>query len=187
VSNYLSIADLKLQRRWVLWRLENTAKATPTKRPYQPDGHLASSIDPATWHTFAELEPLVSRFSGIGLVLGTVDGVSVWGVDIDKCCDVATGKFSPESRAVVIALDSRADFALCVLLAQKFGCDAFKIDDEFRGSGLYRDKWEREDYSRSHTTESWGLEAPSTAGGIGPSTGGWSSRVRGRFTYRQRV
>jgi hypothetical protein len=262
MTNSLSITDLKLQKRWVLWRLENTAKGKPTKRPYQPDGRLASSIDPATWKTFAELEPHVSKFSGIGLVLGTVDGVSVWGVDIDRCCDVATGKFSPESREVVIALDtyteyspsgtgchlwgigtlpgagiqkpfpgakqievkadgyyqtytgryitktpasledrqvqvtalyhranqytkpaaegltvamslteeerfqklmagdtsahnndhSAADFALCILLAKKYGCNAFKIDDEFRKSGLYRDKWERDDYRENTIT-----------------------------------
>ena len=39
---------------------------------------------------------------------------------------------------------SAADFALCILLAKKYGCNAFKMDDEFRKSGLYRDdKWER--------------------------------------------
>ena len=41
---------------------------------------------------------------------------------------------------------STADFALCCLLAKKHDCNAFKIDDEFRESGLYREKWERDDY-----------------------------------------
>ena len=206
----------------------------------------------ATWSTYAECQAVVSQFDGLGVVLGN----GVWGVDIDKCCDAATGKFSPESRAVVIELDSfgqyspsgtgchvlglgklpgpgikkpfgngaieiksdgfyftftpshlsktpaelmdrqeqitklynrisqsnanskltvavpiaeeekfqklmagdmsahnedhsSADFALCILLAKKYECDAFKIDEDFQKSGLYRDKWDREDYKRS--------------------------------------
>jgi primase-polymerase (primpol)-like protein len=41
---------------------------------------------------------------------------------------------------------SRADLALCSVLARRFHDDVFKIDDEFRKSGLYREKWERSDY-----------------------------------------
>ena len=51
------------------------------------------------------------RFSGVGVVLGPVDGVTVWGVDIDKCCNAHDGKFTPESREVVIGLDSYAEFS----------------------------------------------------------------------------
>jgi hypothetical protein len=47
---------------------------------------------------------------------------------------------------------STADFALCILLAKKYGCNAFKIDAEFRNSGLYRDKWERDDYRENTIT-----------------------------------
>lgn len=213
---------------------------------------------------------LASKFSGIGFALGMFDGVSVWGVDIDKCCDRATGKFSLETRQVVIDLDtysefspsgtgchvvglgklpiepghkkevlvrpfpgakqieikglgfyftftdlhlsktpvdilnrqeqvlalydrvlkipkatkihdglvvtvtlseeerfqklwagdmraynddhSAADFALCILLAKKYQCNPFKVDAEFRKSGLYRDKWERDDYRENTIT-----------------------------------
>jgi hypothetical protein len=42
---------------------------------------------------------------------------------------------------------SRADLALCGILARRFHNDVFTIDDEFRKSGLYRSKWEdRSDY-----------------------------------------
>jgi len=47
---------------------------------------------------------------------------------------------------------STADFALCILLAKKHGCNAFKIDAEFRESGLYREKWERDDYRENTIT-----------------------------------
>jgi hypothetical protein len=260
----LTIEDLKRQRRWILWRLETVNKET--KVPYRPNGYKASDTNPAHWHTFAELKPVAHTFSGIGLVLGTVEGVTVWGIDLDKCCDRATGKFSPESRDVVIALDSyteyspsgtgvhvwcigegelpgpglqkpypgakqievkgagyyhtftgwhikktpvtledrkdrvnalynrvvemagsgkkrglsveipiaeadkfkalmsgdmsgydddhsRADLGLCILLAQRHGCNAFKIDERFRESGLYRDKWERQDYRETTVTK----------------------------------
>jgi putative DNA primase/helicase len=205
--------------------------------------------NPTTWNTYADCAAVASQFSGIGLVLGD----SVWGCDIDACCDAVSGKFSPESRQIVIALDtygeyspsgtgchvlgigklpgpgikrsfpgckaveiksdgyyftytarhlsktpselldrqeqitklynrisqstgnglrvsvpvdeeakfrklmagdasdydgdmSRADLALCGILARRFHNDVFMIDEEYRKSGLYRDKWERSDY-----------------------------------------
>jgi len=254
----IDIEQLKTQRRWVLWRLE-TVNGKQTKVPYQPTGRKAMANNRATWHTYADCAALACQFSGIGLVLG--DGV--WGVDIDACCDSAFGKFTPESREIVIALDSygeyspsgtgchvlgvgklpgpglkkphpgckavevksdgyyftftgrhlsktpselmdrqeqvsvlydrvskianprkstglnvsiplseeerfqklmagdmsaynddhsAADFALCILLAKRHGCNAFKIDTEFRTSALYRDKWERDAYRENTIT-----------------------------------
>jgi len=43
---------------------------------------------------------------------------------------------------------SEADQALCNYLAWELGPDAEAIDAMFRKSGLFRDKWEREDYRR---------------------------------------
>jgi putative DNA primase/helicase len=253
----VSIAELQAQRRWVLWRfVQKPGKDKPDKVPFQLDGRMARTNDPSTWSTHTECAAVVSGFDGIGLVLGDVDGVAVFGVDIDGCCDAITGKFSPESRGVVIGLDSygeyspsgtgchvfgvgtlpgdgkpivrpfpgckqieikgrgfyftltgrhlsktpkelverqtelttlcervqaashsgvivtapldeetkfqklwagdmsdfgddhsRADLALCCILARRLHNDVFKIDDEFRKSELYREKWERSDYS----------------------------------------
>ncbi|MBP2659700.1 MAG: helicase [Firmicutes bacterium] len=42
--------------------------------------------------------------------------------------------------------DSAADLALCNILAFWTGCDLNRMDAFFRQSGLYRQKWEREDY-----------------------------------------
>jgi putative DNA primase/helicase len=44
------------------------------------------------------------------------------------------------------ATPSEADLALCNLLAFWTGADAGRIDRLFRASGLYRQKWERDDY-----------------------------------------
>lgn len=52
---------------------------------------------------------------------------------------------------------SEADAALCAMIAFRTGPDSDSIDRIFRGSGLYRDKWEREDY-RISTIEA-GIEA----------------------------
>lgn len=257
----MKIEELKAQRRWVLWRLQEV-HGKMTKVPYQPSGRKAMANNRATWHTYAECAALAAQFSGVGLVLGTMDGVCVWGVDIDGCCDAVTGRFTPESREFVIALDSygeyspsgtgchvlgvgklpgpglkkphpgckavevkadgyyftftgrhlsktpadlierqdavlalydrvsklagsktdglkvsipvseeerfrklmagdmsdyhddhsRADFALCILLAKMHGCNAFKINAEFEKSGLYREKWERDDYREGTIT-----------------------------------
>jgi hypothetical protein len=266
-----TILELKQQKRWVLWKLE-VVNGKQTKVPYRPNGHKAQVTNPMHLHTYAELESHAVNWSGIGLALGRFDGVYVFGVDFDKCCDRATGKFTPETREVVIDLDtyseyspsgegahclgicaddlpmepgkkgsalvrsypgckqvevkglgyyftfsgahlpktpatlmdrqeqvlalrdrisripkarenakalnvtiqpseeerfqklmagdmsaynedhSTADFALCILLAKKYGCNAFKMDAEFRNSKLYRDKWERDDYRETTIT-----------------------------------
>jgi hypothetical protein len=249
MSKPLTIDELKLQKRWVLWRLVKVeGKDRLTKVPFQINGRKASDTNPGTWSTYAECKAVESQFDGVGVVL--CDGV--WGVDLDECCDAATGKFTPESREIVIALDSysefspsgtgchvlglgtipgpgtkkpwpgakaieiydkaryftftgrhlsktpadllarqaqveslylrvkgakaslvvkarpdedarykklwagdksdykddasAADLALCCILARRFNNNPFKIDNEFRNSGLYREKWEREDY-----------------------------------------
>jgi hypothetical protein len=253
----MTFDDLKAQRRWVLWKfVQKPGKEKPDKVPFQLNGKMARTNDPTTWSTYGECEAVASGFDGIGLLLGEVNAVPVWGVDVDGCCDALTGKFSPASRDVVIGLDSygeyspsgtgchifgigylpgdgkpivrpfpgckqieikgrgyyftltgrhlnktpkelmnrqaeiialcervlsatksnglhvaipqdeeerfqklmagdvtdydgnhsRADLALCGILARRFHNDVFKIDDEFRKSGLYRDKWERSDY-----------------------------------------
>src|SRR5580704_2098672 len=119
----LTIENLKVQRRWVLWRLE-TVHNKQTKVPYQPNGRKAMANNPSTWHTYGECAALVSQFSGVGIALGTVEGVSVWGVDIDMCCDAATKKFTPESREIVIGLDSYGEYS-----PSGTGCHVFGLGD----------------------------------------------------------
>ena len=262
----LTIQDLKKMRRWVLWKLEER-DGVPTKVPYHLNGYRASSTKPHTWCTYAEAAARVAQgYSGVGIMMGELEsGLWLWSADLDKCCDAVTGKFSPESREIVIALDSygeyspsgtgchvlglstkplpgtgkkqplpgckaveiydharfmtftgrhlsktpadliertdaalalyqrvshaatitgsglvvsmhtseeerlaqlmagdmslynddhsTADFALCVLLAKKHGGNAFKVDEDFRKSGLYRDKWERDDYRETTITK----------------------------------
>jgi hypothetical protein len=104
----MTIEELKQQKRWVCWRLTTVpGKDKPTKVPYMPSGRKAESDDPATWSTYAECAAVISNFSGVGCVLG--DGV--FGIDVDECCDAVTGKFTPESRQIVIDLDSYGEYS----------------------------------------------------------------------------
>ena len=52
---------------------------------------------------------------------------------------------------------SEADAALCALIAFRTGPDPAAIDDIFRSSALYREKWERDDYREA--TIAVGIEA----------------------------
>lgn len=52
---------------------------------------------------------------------------------------------------------SEADAALCAMIAFRTGPDIDAIDEIFRGSALYREKWEREDYRQR--TIKVGIEA----------------------------
>jgi hypothetical protein len=122
----MTITELQQQKRWVLWKLE-TVNGKQTKVPYQPNGRKAKANDPATWRTYAECAAVVSQFSGVGVALG--DGI--FGVDIDKCCDAVTGKFTAESRVIVIALDSYSEYS-----PSGTGCHVFcvgEMPEKYRG------------------------------------------------------
>jgi hypothetical protein len=104
----MTIAELQQQKRWVCWKLTTVpGKDKPTKIPYMPSGRKAESDDPRTWSIYAECEAVKSQFSGVGCVLG--DGV--FGLDVDECCNAVTGTFTPESREIVIGLDTYAEYS----------------------------------------------------------------------------
>ena len=76
--------------QWVVWRAvwrpgKDGKPGKWTKVPYQLDGRLAKSTDPATWAEFGEclLAYQLRGFDGIGFVF-TVDA-GIVGIDLDKC------------------------------------------------------------------------------------------------------
>lgn len=87
----LTIAELKMQRRWV---------TRDGKVPMQPNGCHAKPNDPRTWHTYAECAAVLPRFSGVGTALG--DGIT--GIDFDDV--LVKGVAILEAQAIVDALDS---------------------------------------------------------------------------------
>jgi Primase C terminal 1 (PriCT-1) len=87
----LSIAapkDLVERDQWVLWRYE-IRHGKQTKIPYQTNGKLASSTDPATWTSFERVNDCFRRtglrYTGIGFVFSSADPFA--GIDLDDCLD----------------------------------------------------------------------------------------------------
>ena len=76
--------ELKVLSQWVMWRYE-LRKDKWTKPPYQPDGTLASTTDPATWSSFDAVRAAydIGEFDGIGFVLTANDPYTAF--DFDHC------------------------------------------------------------------------------------------------------
>lgn len=60
--------------------------------------------------------------------------------------------FSGDWSSAGYGSQSEADLSLCLILAFWTACDPDQIDRIFRSSGLYRDKWDRDDY-RTNTIQ----------------------------------
>lgn len=89
-------AELRDQKFWLLWRLEDSAKRERCKSPKQvaPPHKGASSVDREHWSTFQAAFDAVTRFEPIEKYagahergLGCVIADGYVGVDLDKCYD----------------------------------------------------------------------------------------------------
>lgn len=93
-------AELQALRQWVCWRREVKA-GKPTKVPYQVNGRKASTTNPATWNTFAEVLAALPKFDGIGIALAG----DLAGIDIDHCID-ELGRGSDLAYSIVGRMNS---------------------------------------------------------------------------------
>lgn len=100
-------ASLKAIPRWVLWR-HTLRKGGYAKVPYTIDGSFASSTNPSTWTTFAEVDMAwaLGDFDGIGIV---IDGTDFHGIDLDDCRDPATGALSALAQEVLSRVEGYAE------------------------------------------------------------------------------
>jgi putative DNA primase/helicase len=96
----MTLDELKLQKRWVLWRYEDAGKV-----PYQANGRHAQSDNPQTWSTWLELQPFVAQYSGVGIMLGNPLG----GADLDHC--VEDGKVRPWAQDIITRLNSYTEIS----------------------------------------------------------------------------
>lgn len=98
-------AELRRERRWLLWRFEQR-DGKATKVPWQPCDRHASSTDSSTWSTFEAASKALEGggFDGLGFALG--DGWA--GVDLDGCRD-SNGELTGEARALVNRFGSYAE------------------------------------------------------------------------------
>jgi primase-polymerase (primpol)-like protein len=90
--------DLTERDSWLLWRYQGMKG---TKVPFTTAGKSASSTDPKTWTTFADVVATYSKypgaFAGIGYVFTSDDPFT--GVDLDSC--LADGNPKPWVQPVI--------------------------------------------------------------------------------------
>jgi hypothetical protein len=98
--------DLAQERRWVAWRWVAKPQGY-TKVPFQPNGVPASSTDPSTWSTLAELDGL-QGYNGVGIML-TGDGLG--GIDLDHCRDPMTGHIDDWAAEIIRDFGSYAEIS----------------------------------------------------------------------------
>lgn len=96
-------AELKLIRRWLLWKQEYR-NGKLTKIPYQANGRPARVNDPSTWTDFntALLVYQTGGYDGLGITLSKDDDLI--GVDLDECLNPETGELDPDAAQIVADL-----------------------------------------------------------------------------------
>jgi putative DNA primase/helicase len=104
------LEPLTHERRWLVWRQEQTDKGRLTKVPYrgdQPANH-AKSNDPATWCDFETASRAYSSggVDGIGFALLNSNVVAF---DIDDCRDEAAGNLHPWAKQLIARCGSYAE------------------------------------------------------------------------------
>jgi hypothetical protein len=99
-----AIRELAQRDAWVSWRrCANRRTGKVTKVPFTPAGSPASSTDPRTWSSYAEVFAAAfveGRHHGVGRVLTGDDDLV--GADLDQCCDAATGTFLQSAAAALV-------------------------------------------------------------------------------------
>lgn len=124
-------AELTVRPRFVSWRYE-LVDGRRTKIPYQCNGRRASSVDPATWCSWAQVLVAYDRggYDGVGFVM---NGDGLCGVDFDHCC--SDGQITDQKIAKHVArLDSYTEVSpsgtgLRVLLSGKLPARDRKLGD----------------------------------------------------------
>ena len=84
------------QKCWVNWKLEKNKDGKLDKVPKRSNGQgNAKPNDPSTWSTFAEVDAVRNRFSGVGVMFNG----KLLGVDLDHC--ILNGEVSEEIASFI--------------------------------------------------------------------------------------
>lgn len=114
--------ELQTYRQWALTCVTLTPDGRLNKPPLRPSGALASSTDPATWSSFADVRAahaaseLASRetgkrkFHAPGYMLSESDPFTA--IDIDCCCDPDTRIVEPWAQKIIESLASYSEFSI---------------------------------------------------------------------------
>jgi hypothetical protein len=101
--------DLRFKNQWVVWRYQRR-KGKLTKPPFcARTGRAASSIDPTTWASFAEVRAAyeAGRWDGIGLTHLPEDRLT--GLDWDHCRDPETSVIMDGPAQEIALMDTYAE------------------------------------------------------------------------------
>ena len=101
--NFAAIpSELTQRNQWVLWCYE-LKDGRWTKVLKRTSGHNASSTNPDTWTTFANVMRVYmaqpGKFDGIGFVASTSDATVL--IDLDHVLDPESGEVAPWARAIL--------------------------------------------------------------------------------------
>lgn len=112
----VTLANLAVAPRWVAWQQEVRPGGKPTKVPYAPKGEKARADDPRTWgrrdaaEARAAILPKPYGMGGVGIELGAEsDGRWLFGVDLDTCRNVRTGRIEQWAATVIEQLATYAE------------------------------------------------------------------------------
>ena len=111
LSNSHAVPEaFKSYPQFVVWKLvQKSGESKPAKVPFDPKtGNRASPTDPTTWADYGAACRVWSAgaYNGIGFVFTACDPFAF--VDLDGCCDSATGKWTDEARAVAAQFSGAA-------------------------------------------------------------------------------
>lgn len=104
------LAELCALPQWLLWKYEKRGGDKPTKVPYQTNGQMASSTDPATWTTFElVVATLVSSkaYRGFGFAITA----PYCGIDLDHCREKASGVIEPWALDIIRQFNSYTELS----------------------------------------------------------------------------
>lgn len=103
------LSPLADERRFVVWRWEDTGAAKLTKVPYQVNGNPAKSNDPTTWATAEEVFAVLQTgwYAGAGIELLNLTGIAA--LDLDKVRNPETGEILLWAQQLVEACNSYAE------------------------------------------------------------------------------
>ncbi len=101
--------ELKHFPQWVNWQtVPRKEGEKPTKPPFQPNGKLAKTDDPATWSPFPVVKDAAPRFDGVGFVL--TNGDPYVALDFDHCRCPAFDGVTPWGNSLDMVAPEIADY-----------------------------------------------------------------------------
>jgi putative DNA primase/helicase len=102
--------ELKQLRQWVVWKyVTKESDGKPTKVPFQPNDHEASTTNRRTWSSFDEVCAVASRYEGIGFVFAA--GGGIYGFDADRMYDPRSGKINADAEYWLRALNTYTELS----------------------------------------------------------------------------